>query len=121
MQKEKNYPQFMKEVQQLMGAVGQEIPETMAAFGQLHKAAVKRGALNPATKELIILGIAICMRCEGCVTFHVHDALRAGATRQEIAETIGVALLMGGGPALAYGSYAMQALAQFEEQAGTDK
>jgi AhpD family alkylhydroperoxidase len=65
-------------------------------------------------KELIALGIGIAVRCDGCIAYHVHDALRAGATHQEIVETIGVAVLMGGGPAAMYGSEALEALEQFE-------
>lgn len=106
----------MGHLQQLIGKLGQEIPDTMSEFNKLHKTVVKNGALSTQIKELIILGIAISTRCEGCITFHVHDALEAGATRQEIAETIGVALLMGGGPSLAFGCIALEALEQFEHK-----
>lgn len=40
-----------------------------------------------AVKELMALAIRIAVHCEGCVTYHMHDALGAGATPQEIAET----------------------------------
>lgn len=92
-----------------------EIPETMAGFGELHVNAVNKGALDTKTKELMALSIAIAVRCNGCIAFHVHDALKAGATRQEIVETIGVAILMGGGPAMVYGCEALEALDQFEK------
>jgi AhpD family alkylhydroperoxidase len=57
---------------------------------------------------------SIAARCDGCIAYHVHDALKAGATRKEIVETIGVAVLMGGGPATVYGAEAFEALNQFE-------
>ena len=60
------------------------------------------------------LAIGIAVHCEGCVTYHVHDAVKAGATAQEVAETIGVAVMMGGGPAVVYGTEALEALAQFQ-------
>ncbi|WP_223924029.1 carboxymuconolactone decarboxylase family protein [Geobacter sp. AOG2] len=63
----------------------------------------------------MILGIAISSRCEGCITFHIHDALKAGASRQKILETISVAILMSGGPSQAYGSIVLEALEQFEK------
>lgn len=91
-----------------------EIPDTMAGFGELHVNSVSKGALNTKTKELMALSIAIAVRCNGCIAFHVHDALKAGASRQEIVETIGVAILMGGGPAMVYGCEALEALDQFE-------
>lgn len=89
---------------------------TMDGFGAMHRGAMEEGALTTATKELIALAIGICSNCDGCIAFHVHDALRAGATRVEIEETIGVAIMMGGGPAAVYGADAMVALDQFEAE-----
>lgn len=109
-----NYPEHLKHMQALMGDLSQEIPETMQAFSGLHKSGVGDGALSAKTKELIALGIAITVRCNGCIAFHVHDAMKAGATRQEITEAIGVAVLMGGGPSVIYGCEAFEALEQFE-------
>jgi AhpD family alkylhydroperoxidase len=93
-----------------------EIPETMAGFGELHATAVAKGALDTKTKELIALSIGIAVHCNGCIAFHVHDALNAGANRQEILETIGVAILMGGSPSMVYGCEALAALDQFEAE-----
>jgi AhpD family alkylhydroperoxidase len=61
-------------------------------------------------KELMALAIAICVHCQGCIAYHIHDALDAGATRAQVLETIGVAVMMGGGPALVYGAEALDAL-----------
>ena len=93
-----------------------EIPEVMAGFGELHSSAVAKGALDTKTKELIALGIAIAVHCDGCIAFHVHDALNAGATRQETVEAIGVAILMGGGPSMVYGCEALEAINEFEQE-----
>lgn len=93
-----------------------EIPEVMAGFGELHAAATSQGALDSKTKELIALGIGIVSRCNGCIAFHVHDAINAGANRQEVLETIGVAIMMGGSPSMVYGCEALEALDQFMQQ-----
>jgi len=93
-----------------------EIPQTMAAFGELHSSAVATGSLDTKTKELIALSIAITVRCNDSIDFHVHDALNAGASRQEVLETIEVAILMGGSPAMVYGCKALEALNQFEQE-----
>tara|TARA_R110002153_G_scaffold6556_22_gene30116 strand:+ start:5626 stop:5988 length:363 start_codon:yes stop_codon:yes gene_type:complete len=93
-----------------------EIPEVMAGFGALHSCAVATGALDTKSKELIALGIAISVHCDGCIAFHVHDALNAGASREEILEAIGVAILMGGSPSMVYGCEAMEALNEFEKE-----
>jgi AhpD family alkylhydroperoxidase len=111
---DKSYPDIQTHIQKLMGELRREIPTVMEGFGKLHHAAVGDGALDPKAKELISLGIAISVRCEGCIAFHVHDAVKAGATRAEIVEAIGVAILMGGGPSLMYGVEAYEALGQFE-------
>ena len=88
----------------------------MAPFMQLHRISSRDGTLSGKVKELIALGIAICVRCDGCITFHVHDAIRTGASQSEIVETIGVAILMGGAPSVIYGSQALEALKEFEAE-----
>jgi AhpD family alkylhydroperoxidase len=113
----KNYPEHYARLREMMGKLGQEIPDTMGAFSRLHKVSTDTGVLNTRVKELIALGIAITVRCDGCIAFHVHDALEAGASPEEITETIGVAVLMGGGPAVMYGCEALEALEQFELEA----
>ncbi|MBT9260197.1 MAG: carboxymuconolactone decarboxylase family protein [Clostridiales bacterium] len=96
-----------------MGELGRRIPEAIQGFGALHQGATKEGALSPKVKELIALAIAIAVHCEGCIACHVHDALEAGATPEEVQETIGVAIMMGGGPAVVYGGLALEALEEF--------
>lgn len=108
------YPQLRNDVLRRMGELGRAIPGTMQGFQALHDAAVREGALSPKMKELIALGIAIAVHCEGCIACHVHDALQHGASREEIAETVGVAVMMGGGPSVVYGSMAMAAVEQFQ-------
>jgi AhpD family alkylhydroperoxidase len=109
----KDYSKKYNDLSKLMSELGSKIPETMEGFNSLHSASVSDGELSAKTKELIALGIAIAVRCDGCIAFHVHDALKAGATSQEVLETIGVTVLMGGGPAVVYGCEAMEALEQF--------
>jgi AhpD family alkylhydroperoxidase len=65
-------------------------------------------------KKLMALAIAVVVRCDGCISIHVYDALAAGATREEIIEAIGVAILMGGGPSVVYGNTSLEALEQCE-------
>jgi AhpD family alkylhydroperoxidase len=89
------------------------IPDQMKGFGDLHRSAVAEGALPRASKELMAVAIAICMRCEDCLTLHMHDAVKAGATPEMVHEAIGVALLMGGGPASTYATRALEAFNQF--------
>ena len=92
---------------------GKEMPGPMTGFARLHKKAVEDGALSAKTKELMALAISIAVHCEGCIVYHVHDAVAAGATRQELLETLGVGLLMSGGPGSIYVALAMDAIDQF--------
>ena len=110
----RDYPHLRAELQQLTQKLIKEIPSSMSGFSSLHKAALADGALNKKTKELIALGIAIAACCDGCIAYHVHDSIKAGASHQEIMEAIGVAILMGGGPGMVYGCEALAALEQFE-------
>jgi AhpD family alkylhydroperoxidase len=113
---EQNYPRSRRHLNVLMRELAEELPGPFSGFAQLRHQAVAAGVLSKKVKELIALGIVISARCDDCIAWHVHDALRAGATRQEIIETIGVALLMGGGPAAIYGCEALEALGQYETE-----
>ena len=109
-----DYPQYLNDLQDMMGKLGKQIPAVMKSFTDLHHAGAGDGTLSPKIKELIALGIAVTVRCDGCIAYHVHDALEVGATPEEIAEAIGVSVLMGGGPSVVYGSQALEALEQFQ-------
>jgi AhpD family alkylhydroperoxidase len=108
-----DYPARRDELRQGYRDLMQAIPEQMKGFGELHRSAVKDGALPQVTKELMAVAIGICTHCDDCITLHMHDALRAGATAEMVHEAIGVALLMGGGPASTSATHAMRALEQF--------
>jgi AhpD family alkylhydroperoxidase len=88
-------------------------PEVWAGFGELHKAAVADGALSARVKELMALAIAVVKHCDGCIAYHAKAAARRGATPEEVAEALGVALLMDGGTASVYGPRAWNAYREF--------
>lgn len=108
-----NYIETHKHLEDRLVELGTELPGPMSGFARLHKKAVEEGALSAKTKELMALAIGIVIGCDGCIAYHVHDAVVAGATRQEMLETIGVAILMGGGPASMYAAHAKDAVEQF--------
>ncbi|MBI4884279.1 MAG: carboxymuconolactone decarboxylase family protein [Actinobacteria bacterium] len=92
------------------------IPDVYKGFGEFHHAAFAEGDLDVKVKELIAFAIAVAQRCDGCIASHAESAARAGATRQEAAEAIGVAMLMNGGPATIYGPRAYAAFCDFTEE-----
>ena len=88
-------------------------PAVMETFERFHQAAGATGALDRKTKELMALAISVTHGCDDCIAHHVHDAIEAGATREEFADALGVAVLMGGGPGMIYASHAIDAVDQF--------
>jgi AhpD family alkylhydroperoxidase len=108
-----NYVDTYDYLEQRLAQLGREIPGPMSGFARLHRKAMDDGALRCAEKEMMALAISIVVGCDGCIAYHVHDAIEAGATRAELLETVGVAVLMGGGPSSIYAAHALDAIEQF--------
>ncbi|MBB2778106.1 UNVERIFIED_ORG: AhpD family alkylhydroperoxidase [Comamonas terrigena] len=83
--------------------------DTMQAFAQLAQASMAEGAISAKHKELIALAIGVTQRCSGCIGFHTKALQKLGATRQELEEMLGIAVYMGGGPALMYAAETLDA------------
>lgn len=82
--------------------LGQEIPKVKKGFSQFSAEVIKDGALSAKIKEIMAVALAVGLRCEYCVRFHVPEAVKAGASRVEILEAAGVSMLMAGGPTETY-------------------
>ena len=109
-----SFPDLIDDLNAAIGTLRAGAPEPMRAFSGLAREALKRGALDVKNKELIAIGIAIATRCDGCVGFHAKAAIKAGATREEVLETLSMAIYMGAGPSMIY---AAEALRAFDELA----
>ncbi|HEY1761313.1 MAG TPA: carboxymuconolactone decarboxylase family protein [Acidimicrobiales bacterium] len=81
----------------------------MKNYTALSTAAMADGEVSSAMKELMAIVIAVTRECDGCIVAHARGALRAGATRQQVAEAIGVAISMNGGPGTVWGPRALHA------------
>ena len=112
----KNFVELGHELDRGATVLSQQAPEIMGAFRNLASAASKDGALDTKTKELMALAIGITTHCDGCIAFHTRNALKAAATKAEIIETIGIAVEMGGSPAVVYGAGALEAYDQFVQE-----
>ena len=112
----KDWARSTSEISALMRTLRGDAPEVMKAFSAVAQAAAAPHALDGKTKELIALGIAVAIRCDDCIGFHVKAALRHGATREEVTETLGMAVYMGAGPSVMYATHALEAFSQFSEQ-----
>ena len=91
-------------------------PDVMKGFSALAQAALRAGALDAKTKELIALAISVATRCDACVGFHAEAAVKQGASRDEVMETMGMAIYMGAGPSVMYAAQAVEAFDQFADQ-----
>ncbi len=94
------------------------VPEVMKAFGAMATSAGPTGALDAKTKELIALAVSVAIRCDDCIAFHAKAASSRGATREEVMETLGMAIYMGAGPSVMYASHALEAYGQFASRGG---
>jgi AhpD family alkylhydroperoxidase len=109
----KDYAQIANDVVTGVGLLRHGAPDTAKAFGSLLTAATATKALDTKTKELMALAIGIAVHCEGCVAYHTKMAHQHGAAREEVVETVALAVYMGGGPATVYGGDALRAYDQF--------
>jgi AhpD family alkylhydroperoxidase len=107
-----NAETLVKELAAAAEILGSYSPRS-GQFSAFTRHVFEEGALSPKVKRLIALGAAITRGCEWCIATHVKKAIEAGATRQEILETCLVAVVMSGGPAMAYSKIAIDAAEEF--------
>ena len=110
-----HYHDLLNELADPTKSLRTAIPDAWAGFAQLHRGALGEGALPPHIKEVIALVISVVDECDGCIAAHARGAARKGASPEEVAEALGVTLLMRGGPATVYGPRAWQAFLEFSE------
>jgi AhpD family alkylhydroperoxidase len=110
----KNFKEITGDISTYVAKLRKEIPDVMAGFSAMAQAASKDSALDKKTKELIALAIGVSTHCDGCIGFHVQTLVKLGVKREELVETLGMAIYMGGGPSL---MYAADALRAYEEAA----
>jgi AhpD family alkylhydroperoxidase len=112
-----SWPGTTRELSAQLRKLRADAPDVMRAFSAMAQAALAPKALGTKNKELIALGIAVAIRCDDCVAFHTKAALEGGASRDEILETLGMAIYMGAGPSVMYASHALEAFSQFSSEA----
>ncbi len=108
-----NMEHYYEQTRSLIETLDKSAPEYTRSFREFAKQARKGGALSVKTKELILIALCITAHSIPCIAFHVKNAMKAGATREEMLEAGMVAGQMGGGPAVAYLRYVVDACDQF--------
>jgi AhpD family alkylhydroperoxidase len=111
-----NWPEMADTLSEELKNLRGGATDVMKSFSAIAQAALKPGALDVKTKELIALAISVAIRCDDCIAFHSKAAVERDASREEILETLGMAIYMGAGPSVMYASHALGAATQFAEK-----
>ena len=106
-----DWNEYQKQLGGRLGELSQLSPDTLRGYQTLSAANSKTTKLGEKTRQLISLACAVTTRCDGCITFHTDAALKAGATKEEISEALGVAVSMNAGAALIYSTRVLDAVA----------
>ncbi|MHB1524360.1 MAG: carboxymuconolactone decarboxylase family protein [Candidatus Dormibacteria bacterium] len=115
---EVDYQEVLSDLARPVAQLRERIPDVWSSYAAMRRAAMGDGELSSRHKELIALAVSIVKRCDGCIASHARGAARHGATPEEVAEMIGVTVLLDGGPATVYGPRAWEAYQQFRAAMG---
>jgi len=104
-----NWKEYRSQLVGRIGEIAKVVPETIKGYQTLSSAGQKTNYLDAKQRELIALAVAVTLRCDGCIVVHTTEAKKHGATKEEIAETLGVAISVNAGAALVYSARVMDA------------
>ena len=105
-----DWNEYQKQIGARIGELAKLSPDTVRGYQTLGAANSKTSKLGEKTRQLISLAVAVTTRCDGCIVFHTDAALKAGATKEEISEALGVAVGMNAGAALIYSGRVLDAV-----------
>jgi len=100
---------YLKDLLNTIGKLAELSPDTVRGYRTLSDAGKKTNHLDEKTRQLIALAVAVTTRCDGCITVHTDAAITAGASKEEIAEALGVAVALNSGAALVYSARVLDA------------
>lgn len=110
-----DWKSYQNQLNAAIGEIGKLSPGTVKGYLGLADAGKQTNHLDAKTRELIALAVAVTTRCDGCITVHTAAAVEAGATREEVAEALGVAVALNAGAALVFSARTLEA---FKTHAG---
>jgi AhpD family alkylhydroperoxidase len=114
-----DWNEYRRQVAAGVKEIGQLSPGTIRGYIELSSAGQKNNLLGAKTRELIALAVAVTLRCDGCITVHTEAAIKQGASREEIAEALGVAAAVNTGAALIYSTRVMDAFKEYPQAASS--
>ena len=109
------FTQKTKDISSQLAKMRKEMPDVMSGFASLSQAATQDGVLDKKAKELIAMALAVANHCPGCIGFHAQTLVKLKTSREELMETLSMAIYMGGGPSLMYAAEALEAFEEFSQ------
>ena len=106
-----DWNEYQKQLATTIGEIGRTSPDIIRGYRTLSDAGSKTAKLDAKTRELIALAVAVTLRCDGCITVHTDAAAKQGATKEELVEALGAAIMGNAGAALVYSSRTIDAFA----------
>jgi AhpD family alkylhydroperoxidase len=106
-----DWNEYQKELGATIGKIAGISPDIVRGYQMLSAAGAKTGKLDEKTRQLISLAVAVTTRCDGCIVTHTDAAIKAGASKEEILEALGVAVALNAGAALVFSARVMDAYA----------
>jgi AhpD family alkylhydroperoxidase len=110
-----DWNEYRKQLAAGVKEIGQLNPDTIRGYMELSSAGQKKNLLGAKMHELIALAVAVTLRCDGCITVHTEAAIKQGASKDEIAEALGVAATVNVGAALVYSTHVMDAFKEYPQ------
>jgi len=110
----RDWKQYSDQVRAGVKELGSAVPDTVRAYAEFHHATSKFTHLDAKTRELIALAVAITLRCDGCINAHTQEAIKAGASKEEISEALGVGVMVNAGAAMVYSTHVLDAYNTFK-------
>jgi len=104
-----DWNEYRKQVGAAVVDMAKMSPDTVRGYSQISGASAKPGHLDPKTREMIALAVAVTRQCDACIAVHIDAAVKAGATREEIMDALSVAVAINAGAALMYSARALDA------------
>ena len=106
----------LQEIKKLIGELQKDAPEEINAFLNFLQKAEKDSAISAKNKELINVALSVAAQCEWCIAFHTQNAIKLGASKEELIEAGMQAVVMHGGPALMYMTPLLNAIEEFSNE-----
>lgn len=105
-----DWNEYRQDLMKRIGTLNELSPDTVKGYVTASGAGAKTQHLDEKTRQLISLAVAVTTRCDGCISVHSLAAKKAGATKEQVAEALGVAVAMNAGAALVYSARALDAV-----------